>query len=175
METLNIDDILAQCDNSNDPAQRRQNLVELLHPDEPIFAFLSPGTRLLLATEKRLLSTRLQREGFSRPRVMWITAAYHYEDISAVQYVDAMATRPDAHMVVTYLSSDLVISDAPGLEAFGQSLNELMRLWKAKLKMAQVGNAANLPAQLRDLHDLFQSGALDADEYQAAKRKMLGT
>jgi hypothetical protein len=174
MQSFSLDEILANCDDSHDPAQRRQNLVELLDLDEPIYAFVCPATKLLLATDKRLLSARLQREGFSRPRVTWITAAYNYEDISAIQYVEAMATRAAEHVVITYLGSDLVISDTPRLQAFSQTLNELMRQWKTRLKAARTHNADTLPALLRELHALYQSGILDADEYRAAKRKLIG-
>ena len=173
MQQLTIDEVLAQCDNSQDPAQRQQNLLALLEPNEAIFAFLDPGSRLLLATERRLVSTRLQREGFSRPRLTWITAAYDYEDISTIQYVEA-TTEVAARVVVTYLTSNLVIADTPRLHTFSQTLNERMRQWKIRVKSAQSAAQDNLPAQLRELHVLHQAGILNDDEYAAAKRKMLG-
>lgn len=173
MQPLTLDEILAYCDNTHDPLQRRQNLIDLLEPGEAIFAYLDPGSRLLLATEKRLVSTRLQREGFSRPRLTWIIAAYNYEDINVVQYVEATTER-NAYVVVSYLGSDLHIADTPRLQAFSSALNVLVRQWKAKLKSAPPDQQGNLPSQLRDLYALYQSGVLDADEYKAAKRKLVG-
>jgi hypothetical protein len=173
MQPLTLDEILAHCENSYDPAQRRQNLIGLLEPDEAIFGYVCPAARLLLATEKRMVSARLQREGFPRPGVTWLTAAYDYEDISAVQYVEATAQH-SACLIVHYLGSDLVIPDAPHLQAFYHTLNDLIHRWKAKRRAAPSIEAGNLPSQLRELHALYQSGVLDADEYTAAKRKLVG-
>jgi hypothetical protein len=172
MQSLTLDEILARCENNDDPAQRRQNLIDVLEADEAIFGYVCPGTRLLLATEKRLVSARVQCEGFSRPEVTWITAAYDYEDISAVQYVEATPQR-SAYLIVHYLGSDLVIPDAPHLQAFCHTLNDLMHRWKAK-RRATPPVEFNLPAQLQELHALYQSGVLDVDEYTAAKRKLVG-
>ena len=173
MQQFTLHEVLAQCESSHDPDQRQQNLLALLEPDEPIYAFLDPGLRLLLATEKRLVTARLQREGFSRPRLTWLTATYDYEDISAVQYVEAMADEP-ARAVVTYMTSELVIADTPRLYEFSQIVGELMGRWKVRLKSAEAAPQANLPAQLRELHALHEAGILNAEEYTAAKRKMLG-
>jgi hypothetical protein len=175
MHPLTLDEILARCHNNEDPAQRRQNLSDVLEPDEAIFGYVCPARRLLLATEKRMVSARLQREGFSRPGVTWITAVYDYEDISAVQYIEA-TPQHSAYLLVHYLGSDLVIPDAPHLQAFYHTLNDLMHRWKAKRRATSPieTETGNLSAQLRELHALYQSGVLDADEYAAAKRKLIG-
>lgn len=168
-----LDDVLAVAITDAEPEQRRERLLELLGQQEAILAYITVLSRILLVTERRLVSARLQREGFPRPTSTWVVSSYPFEEISDA-HLETTGSAVSA-LIVRYLGSYLRIShpNAPEqLATFGQTLIDEMRRWKRQ-KEERPANASDLVGRLQQLNDLYRAGALDETEFQLAKRKLL--
>lgn len=173
-------------------AVQRALVEKTLQPGEPIHAYWwdHDFSGLVLATDRRIVQfPKFKARRMLQMQITFDVWQYTYDTIACLsilpgsffQYIRIVLHRPtteDALIVIT--RSRLPDEVRERLETFVTAIGRLAARWNADpaLREAALEAAAAVPegslaAQLRELHGLFQAGALTEEEFNQAKRQLL--
>ena len=178
-------------------AEHRALVRQALAPREPIYAYWwDPDfTGLVLVTDRHLLQFPQfrTRKNLFRWETTFDTWRYPYDAIQDIRIVPGSffeytrivlqrAQEDDALIVIT--RTRLSQADRERLRGFVDTIAWLVQRWQsdpelresarwASARAAADSLGGDLTGRLRELYELYQSGALSEAEYQQAKKKLL--